>query len=96
MPLNDYLQLLRPKGTFVQVGAPEDKLPDLTAFAFIARGVKLAGSMIGSPSEIREMLDLVVAKKIKPWIEERPMKEANQAILDMTAGKARYRLVLVN
>lgn len=48
MPLMEYLQLLRTKGTFIQVGAPEDKLPDMNAFAFIAKGVKFGGSMIGS------------------------------------------------
>lgn len=42
------------------------------------------------------MLQLAADKKIKAWIEERPLKEANQAILDMEAGKARYRYVLVN
>jgi len=96
MPLNDYLQLLRPKGTFVQVGAPEDKLPDLTAFAFIARGVKLAGSMIGPPGQIEEMLKFASDKKLQPWIEKMPMEKANEAIVRMDQGKARYRISLVN
>ena len=68
MPLTDYLGLLRVKGTFIQVGAPEDKLPDLTAFAFIGKGVKFGGSMIGPPWQIKEMLDFVAEKKLKPWI----------------------------
>lgn len=42
------------------------------------------------------MLKLAVDKKVKPWVEQRPMKEANQAIVDMKDGKARYRYVLVN
>lgn len=42
------------------------------------------------------MLDLAAEKKIKPWIQERPLKDANNAIVDMEAGKARYRYVLVN
>lgn len=42
------------------------------------------------------MLQLAADKKLKPWVEERPMKEANQAIIDMDKGKARYRYVLVN
>ena len=32
----------------------------------------------------------------KFWVETRPMKEANQVIVDMEEGKARYRYVLVN
>ena len=54
------------------------------------------GSMIGSPGEIREMLQLAAEKNVKPWVEERPMKDANQAMIDMEKGKARYRYVLVN
>ena len=42
------------------------------------------------------MLDLAATKGVKPWIQERPMKDANQAILDMDNGNARYRYVLVN
>ena len=96
MPINGYLQLLRTKGQFIQVGAPEDVLPPFHAFALILKGAKIGGSAIGSPEDIREMLDLAVSHQVKPWIEERPMKEANQAIVDMDAGKARYRYVLVN
>lgn len=96
MPLMKYLQLLRVKGTFIQVGAPEDKLPDMNAFAFIAKGVKFGGSMIGAPHEIEEMLKLAAEKGIKPWIQSVPMKEANRAVVDMDAGKARYRITLVN
>lgn len=55
MPLMEYLQLLRTKGTFIQVGAPEDKLPDMNAFAFIAKGVKFGGSAIGPPWQIEEV-----------------------------------------
>lgn len=96
MPLMDYLQLLRTKGKFIQVGAPEDKLPDMTAFAFIGKGVSFGGSMIGPPAQIEEMLQFVAEKKIKPWINVYPMKDANQAIIDFEAGKPRYRISLAN
>jgi alcohol dehydrogenase (NADP+) len=42
------------------------------------------------------MLQLAADQKVKPWIQKRSMKEANQAVIDMTAGKARYRYVLEN
>ncbi|KAI4283124.1 MAG: hypothetical protein L6R38_002388 [Xanthoria sp. 2 TBL-2021] len=96
MPLEQYLQLLRVHGTFIQVGAPEDRLPAFNAFALIAKGAKIGGSAIGAPGEIREMLDLTVKKNVKAWINARPLKEANQAVVDMGANKARYRYVLVN
>ncbi|KAG4421367.1 hypothetical protein IFR04_005550 [Cadophora malorum] len=96
MPLEKYFMLLRTNGQFIQVGAPEDKIPAFSAFALIAKGCKMGGSMIGSPKDISEMLEFAAKNNIHPWIQERPMKDANQSIVDMDAGKARYRYVLVN
>lgn len=96
MPLMQYLQMLRVNGTFIQVGAPEDKLPDMNAFAFIAKGVKFGGSMIGPPWQIEEMLNFAAEKKIKPWIEKIPMEKANDAIIRFETGDVRYRISLVN
>ncbi|EEA18807.1 hypothetical protein TMatcc_010649 [Talaromyces marneffei ATCC 18224] len=96
MPLSDYVSLLKVGGTFIQLGIPEDGSLAIPARALIMRGAKLGGSLIGSPSDLREMLQLAADKQLKPWVEERPMKDANQAIQDMNDGKARYRYVLVN
>ncbi|KAL9621378.1 MAG: hypothetical protein Q9160_004138 [Pyrenula sp. 1 TL-2023] len=96
MPLQGYLTLLRTNGSFIQVGAPEDKIPGVSAFDLIVKGVKIGGSAIGSPKEIREMLDLAARKRTQPWIQKRPLSEANQVILDMDKGMARYRYTLVN
>lgn len=96
MPLMEYLQLLRVNGQFIQVGAPEDAIPAFNAFALIAKSVKIGGSAIGSPSEIRHMLDLAAKKGIHPWVQKRSLNDANKTIVDMTAGKARYRYILVN
>ena len=48
------------------------------------------------PAEIEEMLQLAADQNIKPWVEERPMSEGNQAVVDLEAGKPRFRYVLVN
>jgi D-arabinose 1-dehydrogenase-like Zn-dependent alcohol dehydrogenase len=64
--------------------------------ALIGKGCKLGGSSIGSPADISEMLEFAVQHKIHPFIQVRPMKEANQAIRDLESGKARYRYVLRN
>ena len=42
------------------------------------------------------MLTLAEEKKVRPWVEERPMDDANQVILDSENGLPRYRYVLVN
>lgn len=42
------------------------------------------------------MLQFVTDKGVRGLIQERSMKDANQAVVDLEAGKARYRYVLVN
>ncbi|KAF2099844.1 GroES-like protein [Rhizodiscina lignyota] len=96
MPLEGYLQMLRPRGTFVQVGSPEDKLPAISAGSLIVKGARMAGSVIGPPWEIEEMLKLAVEKHVRGWVQPRGLMEANEALVDMKDGKARYRYVLVN
>lgn len=65
-------------------------------FQLIPKAAKIGGSMIGNRKQIEEMLDLAAKSNVKPWVQERPMKDANQAVVDMVDGKARYRYVLVN
>jgi alcohol dehydrogenase (NADP+) len=95
MPVNDYLALLRPNGEFIQVGIPDGGLLTVS-IPKLLRGAKVGGSFIASPQEIRQMFDLVAEKGIHSWIEQRSMKDANKAIVDMEMGLARYRYVLVN
>ncbi|KAF4201533.1 hypothetical protein CNMCM8927_001428 [Aspergillus lentulus] len=96
MPLESYLSCLRTDGCFVQIGLPSGKFPAFRAGLLASRSAKVAGSFIGAPREIREMLQVAVDKNVVPWVTERPMKEANAAIVDMAKGKPRYRYVLVN
>ncbi|KAB5570702.1 chaperonin 10-like protein [Coniochaeta sp. 2T2.1] len=89
-PMADYMALVKTGGVMIQVGAPEDGVFQIPAMPLI-RGVRLEGGLIGSPADIREMLALAAEKGVKPWVTTRPMKDANQAIVDMNEGKARYR-----
>ncbi|RAL58363.1 hypothetical protein DID88_006043, partial [Monilinia fructigena] len=96
LPLQSYLSLLRFKGKFIQVGAPEDVIPGFNMFSLIAKKLTIGASLIGPPHEIKDMLALFAEKGVKTWNNNVPMKDANQAIIDMDAGNARYRYVLVN
>jgi D-arabinose 1-dehydrogenase-like Zn-dependent alcohol dehydrogenase len=64
----------------------------------IALGFEHTGSvvLIGDASHVKENYELVVEKNVEPWVEERPLDNANQAILELENGLARYRYVLVN
>jgi alcohol dehydrogenase (NADP+) len=96
MPLTGYFSLLKPHGQFIMVGAPEQPLPRISAHIFIMNNIFLGGSAIGSPADIAEMLELAAKKKVHGWVQTRPMKEVNEAVLDMENGNARYRYCLVN
>lgn len=94
IPLNGYLNLLDTGGVLVQVGATDSDLPGWFPSAIIRKQLKICGSFLGSRAEMRKMLELVAEKKVHPWVEDRPMTEINQALLDFEAGKVRYRIVL--
>lgn len=94
MPLEGYLSLLARKGTYVHVGAPEDQMPPFSMFSLIPKRAALQGSQTGSPQDIRDMLDLFAKTGVKTWNNNVPMKNANQAVVDLENGKARYRYVL--
>ena len=97
IPFSGYLGLLKLGGDLIQLGAPDGStLPPINVFSLLASRIKVGGSFIGSPADIRDMLELAAEKGIKPWVQTRPMAEANQAGRDMVEGTARYRYVLVN
>lgn len=96
MPLEGYLSLLAFQGRYIQLGIPENPLPNFSAAALVMKRATMGGSLIGAPHEIEDMLKLAAEKKVQAWINLRPMKEANQAIVDFEAGKPRYRICLVN
>ena len=97
MPIAGYLQTLRQFGKFIQVGIPESPIKEFPLTSLCPGNKTVSGSLIGPPREVEEMLKLAAEKGVKPWVEERSMKkEANQAVMDMEAGKERFRYVLVN
>ncbi|KAI3479142.1 hypothetical protein L1887_58844 [Cichorium endivia] len=96
MPISDYLTLVRPRGKIVAVGVPEEPCQPTPLPGLAFSGVFLGGSLIGGPGIIREMLELAAKQNLKPMIEERDMKDANQVVSDMDAGKPRFRYVMVN
>jgi len=95
MPMTDYLSMLKVHGKLTMVGAPEKPL-QLPVFPLLLNGVSLGGSAIGSPAEIKEMLELAQKTNIKTWLKVWKMSDINEALKDQHAGNARYRHVLKN
>jgi alcohol dehydrogenase (NADP+) len=71
-------------------------MPPLPIGPLIVRNIHLAGSLIGSPATIREMLELAATQNVRSWVQEWPLDKVNEALVAMEEGKPRYRYVLVN
>ncbi|KAI3632348.1 hypothetical protein MIR68_009454 [Amoeboaphelidium protococcarum] len=92
-PWDVYFSLMRPNGTVVLLGIPEEDLK-FRAGALCMNQIALTGSLIGSPALIQEMLDFAAEHDVHPWIEKMDLKDANQAIERVRKGDVRYRIVL--
>ncbi len=90
-----YIQALRPTGTLCFVGVPPSPL-SMHAFPLISGQRTITGSPVGSPHQIREMLDVAARHGVKATTEVFPMAKANEAIEKVKKNKVRYRAVLTN
>ncbi|CAH0533596.1 Aldehyde reductase Ahr [Vibrio stylophorae] len=90
---NLYMTTLKPKGRLHFVGATLEPL-DLTVFPMIMGQKSVSASPVGSPANIRKMLEFAHQHQIQPLIEVFPFTEINTALDRVRSGKARYRVVL--
>lgn len=91
----EYVNALRPKGTLCIVGVPQSEMR-LPAFPLIISAKAVCGSPVGSPSEIRQMLEFSARHGIYPRTELFPMAQVNAALTRLRSNQARYRIVLAN
>ena len=89
------LGTLAPKGILHVVGAVLEPMP-IPAFGLIFGQKSVSGSPTGSPTAIDRMLAFSARHSIAPITETFPMSKVNDALDHLRAGKARYRIVLVN
>lgn len=90
-----YLNLLAPDGRLHFVGAVLEPVK-IPAFALISGRKRISGSPLGSIATVKEMLDFCARHGIAPQTESFDMKDVNDALEHLRAGKARYRVVLEN
>lgn len=91
----DYLKILAPKGRLHSVGAVPSPIP-VPAFQLIGSQTGISGSPLGSPATTRRMLEFCARHGIETVTETFPMSRVNEALDRLRAGRARYRLVLMN
>ncbi len=90
-----YLTALAPKGRLHVLGIPPSAIP-VSPLSLIGDQLSISGSAAGSPAMLRTMLDFCLRHRIEPVVEHFPLRQANEALAHLEAGKARYRVVLVN
>jgi uncharacterized zinc-type alcohol dehydrogenase-like protein len=90
-----YVAALRPNGNLCFVGVPPSPL-SIPAFPLIAGIRSVSGCNIGSPLQIREMLDVAARHNVNAQTEVFPMAKANDAVKRLRKNQVRYRAVLAN
>jgi alcohol dehydrogenase (NADP+) len=95
--LSKYFSTLAVNGEFHNVGLPDEKLPQLSAFDFAPNGCKIGGSHIGNHQEMDIMLKLASEKGVKTWIERIDIGEkgCQEAVEKLKVNNVHYRFVLV-
>jgi alcohol/geraniol dehydrogenase (NADP+) len=88
-----YLNALRPTGALVFVGVPPKPLA-LPVVPLMAGRRGVYGSPIGSPWQIREMLDVAARHGVKAKTESFAFDKVNVAIGKLRKHQVRYRAVL--
>ena len=89
-----FISTLRPRGTLVFLGVPAS--PVAFPVNAMLRYKAAAGSMIGSPSDLAEMLDVAARHNVKAITERFAMDKVNEAITRVKKNQVRYRAVLTN
>ena len=84
---------VRPTGTLLVVGLPSENIcfpPILMA----ATEVRIQASSVGTRQDLRELLAMAAAGKVRCQVTTRPFTEANQALEDLRKGAITGRVVL--
>jgi uncharacterized zinc-type alcohol dehydrogenase-like protein len=93
LPMDEYLSLLRLRGTLVNVGAPGEPL-EVGAFSLIANDRSWAGSMIGGIAKTQEMLDFCAAHGLGADVERITASQIDEAYDRVVDSDVRYRFVI--
>ena len=88
-----YLSIIKPRGRLHFVGAVLDKI-DTSVFSLMGGRRSISGSPVGSPKNIKKMLDFCVDHNIYPDVDNFKFNDINTAIKKLRENKVRFRVVL--
>ncbi|WP_197408127.1 MULTISPECIES: NAD(P)-dependent alcohol dehydrogenase [unclassified Guyparkeria] len=89
-----YLSVVKPFGTFTQVGMPIGFETTLSAIALANTRVNFNASLIGGMPETQEVVNYCADHKIHPQIQMISADQINEAWENVVNKKARYRYVI--
>jgi uncharacterized zinc-type alcohol dehydrogenase-like protein len=90
---NLFLSTIKPRGRLHFVGAVLAPL-ETSVFSLMSGRKSISGSPVGSPTNIRKMLDFCAQHNIYPVTEHFKFSEINSAIEKLRNNKIRFRAVL--
>jgi len=89
-----YAAVVKPYGTFTQVGMPERFEVSLSAIGLAASRVNFNASLIGGMQETQEVVDYCADNNVLPKIQVIRADQINEAWENVVNKKARYRYVI--
>lgn len=89
-----YASLVKPHGSFTQVGIPVAGKLNMTTFMMSRHRVNINASLIGGIPETQDIIDYCAKHKIYPTIEVINSDEINEAWNKVISKEARYRFVI--
>ncbi len=92
--VNDYTELLAPRGTLVTVGLLGPYKEPTDNMAIASKGRSVAGSMIGGIAETQEVLDFCAEHGIAPDVQFINMSGINDAFDKVKDEDVRFRYVI--
>jgi propanol-preferring alcohol dehydrogenase len=85
---------VRPTGTLLVVGLPAENIC-FPPILMSAREVCIQASAVGTREDVREVLALAAAGRIRCQVGTRPLREANEVLEELRSGQVSGRIVLV-
>ena len=90
---NLYLNIIKPRGRLHFVGVVLEPIKSLV-FSLMTGRRSISGSPVGSPKNIKKMLNFCVEHNIKPIVEHFKFSDINKAIEKVRSNEVRFRAVL--
>jgi propanol-preferring alcohol dehydrogenase len=84
---------LRPTGTLLVVGLPADDIC-FPPIMMAAGEVRIQATAVGTRDDLREVLAMAAAEKVRCQVTTRPLAQANEVLEDLRHGRIAGRVVL--